>query len=159
MLSFYLPQRLLLGLTAGLAVITAITLIYICRQWYGDFQLAHAPTARLTPSTTNETSALIAQLPDYHLFGKGMAGLPITSLQLLVTGIVKIDDEHGSYSKAYISISGQPSKIYQVGDELPGGVRVYNISNDTVILENDGELEKLPLPRQPLQFKPRATEE
>lgn len=159
MLHFYLPQRLALGLTIGLSAVLSITLIYVCWQWYDDFQLAHTHQTSITLPTTTEAATLITNLPNTHLFGKGMAGLPITSLHLLVTGIVKVGDEPNASSKAYISISGQPSKIYHVGDELPGGVHVYSISNDTIILENDGELEKLPLPRQPLQFKPRSTEE
>ena len=102
---------------------------------------------------------MIASIPDEHLFGKAFSksgDVPITNLQLRVTGIVKVqDEENGSYSKAYISISGQPSKIYQVGDSLPYGVKVYAISHDTVILENGGRLEKLPLPREKLVFKPQ----
>ncbi|MFZ2315214.1 MAG: type II secretion system protein N [Gammaproteobacteria bacterium] len=159
MLNFYLPQRVLLSILLGLSLLVAITFIYVCWQWYDDVKLASTSSTQVALPTSDTTAALIASVPESHLFGKGVSGLPITSLQLLVTGIVKIDDEHGSHSKAYISISGQPSKIYQTGDELPGGVRLYDISNDTVILENDGELEKLPLPRQPLQFKAREPEE
>lgn len=159
MLNFYLPQRVLLGILLGLSLLVAMTFIYVSWQWYDDIKLANSSSAKITLPASDTTNTLIASVPESHLFGKGVSGLPITSLQMLVTGIVKIDDEHGSHSKAYISISGQPSKIYQTGDELPGGVRLYDISNDTVILENDGELEKLPLPRQPLQFKARETEE
>jgi len=82
--------------------------------------------------------------------------VPISDLELRVTGIVKVENETvGSASKAYISISGQPSKIFQVGDSLPYGVKVHDISFDAVILENGGHLEKLPLPRETLEFKPR----
>jgi hypothetical protein len=56
-------------------------------------------------------------------------------------------------------MSGQPSKIYQVGDSLPYGVKVHEITHDAVILENGGHLEKLPMTREKLKFKPRDTEE
>jgi hypothetical protein len=73
---------------------------------------------------------------------------------------VKVEHElNGSISKAYISISGQPGKIYQIGDNLPYGVKVYDITPDTVILENDGHLEKLPLPREKLLFKRKNIQE
>ena len=64
----------------------------------------------------------------------------------------------GPVSKAYISIDGQPSKIYQVGESLPSGVKVYDITPNEVVLENDGNLEKLPLPREQLKFKPKLEE-
>jgi hypothetical protein len=106
---------------------------------------------------------MINSLPEKHLFGQAFSrtdGMPISNLQLRVTGIVKVNTETGKeVSKAYISISNQPAKIFEVGDTLPYGVKVYSITPDAVVLENDGHLEKLPLPREKLQFKPLSTEE
>jgi type II secretory pathway component PulC len=162
--NLYTEQRALLGACLLSAGLVAFTGIYTLTQWVGDWTLAHPqPANKPAIAATNESAALIAAIPDAHLFGKSFSdtgNVPITSLQLRVTGIVDIDDgEGGSASKAYISIAGAPSKIYQVGDSLPYGVKLYSISADTVMLENDGKLEKLPLPREPLAFKPRDTEE
>lgn len=159
-----LNQRNVLGICAGLATIVAITFLYSAWQWHADWVLAHqAIAASPTVATADETADMIAAIPDEHLFGKSFAkggAMPITNLQLRVTGIVKVEDEgSGSVSKAYISISGQSSKIYQIGDSLPYGVKVYDITPNEVILENDGHLEKLPLPREKLQFKPKYTKE
>jgi hypothetical protein len=80
--------------------------------------------------------------------------VPITSLQLRVTGIIKLDNEAtDATSKTLVSIAGAPSKIYKVGDHLPLGVKIYAITPTAVILENSGQLEKLLLPRASLHFR------
>lgn len=162
MINIQLTQRVVLGLCAALAVLVCFTFIYSAWQWRADWVLAHQAAAAPTVATVDETANMIAAIPDEHLFGQSFSksGMPTSNLQLRVTGIVKVDNEQGgTVSKAYISISGQPSKIYQTGDSLPYGVKVYDIAPDAVILENDGHLEKLPLPREQLQFKPRNKQE
>ena len=155
-------QAALLSIMAS-AILLGITLIYSIWQWHSDWRLAHQEiksTAALLPD--DETLSMINALPKAHLFGENISSgnMPITSLQLRVTGIVKsLDENSHEVSKAYISMSGQAAKIYQTGDSLPYGVKVYEINNDAVILENDGHLEKLPLPRERLEFKARDTEE
>lgn len=161
--TFTLQQRYVVGLCAGLSVLLFASLIYACWQWQKDWALAHATITETASIKTDETETLIAALPNEHLFGKAFStegNVPITSLQLRVAGIVKINSpDSAATSKAYISIAGQPSKIYQTGDNLPYGVKVHDIQPDAVILENDGHLEKLPLPREKLEFKPRNKEE
>lgn len=164
MININLPQRVVLGIGTGLAVLVFITLVYSVSQWHADWVLAHQETATApTITATDETASMIAAIPSEHLFGKNFSkagDVPITSLQLRVTGIVKVENEAGNnVSKAYISIAGAPSKIYQIGDSLPYGVKVYDITPNIVILENDGHLEKLPLPREELHFKPRDQQE
>lgn len=148
-----LSQRTTLGILAGLALLVLATFCLTIWQWRSDWALSHQNMpAVLAPS--NGMGNVITTLPKNHLFGQSLAGeMPISSLQLRVTGIAKVENEHGSSSKAYISIADQPSKIYQVGDDLPYGVKIYAITPDTVILTRDGELEKLPLPREKLEFK------
>lgn len=150
-----LPQRSLLILCSLIAALTSIMLLLAIWQWYSDWELANQPVTQ-TPVITksNATAKIIAAIPDKHLFGKSLNGnVPITNLQFRVTGIVKLNESNAANSKAYISVSGQPSKIYQTGDSLPYGVKIYAIAADNVILENDGHLEKLPLPRAKLHFK------
>jgi type II secretory pathway component PulC len=161
MFPLQLNQRYLLASIAALGLFVAATFIYVISAWYLDWQLAHQ---KITPDLklNNDSGArLIATIPSQHLFGLSTTGdMPITNLQLRVTGIARETDAHNeNISKAYISISGGPSKIFQVGDNLPDGVKIYEITPDTVILENAGQLEKLPLPREKLTFKPRDPEE
>lgn len=158
-----LGQRYILALCAALSLLVGVTFTYSAWQWHADWVLAHQEvTAAPTIAASDETADMIAAIPDAHLFGKSFSQghVPITNLQMRVSGIVKVENpENGGLSKAYISMSGQPSKIYQIGDSLPYGVKVYDITANEVILENDGHLEKLPLPREQLQFKARAIKE
>ncbi len=155
-----LNQRYLLGGTAFLGLLVACTFTYVVTAWYQDWQLAHKSFTSSVKIDSNANAKLIAAIPDQHLFGLAATGdMPITNLELRVTGIVRqANAQNENISKAYISIAGGPSKIYQVGESLPDGVKIYDITADTVILENSGQLEKLPLPREKLQFKPRASE-
>lgn len=150
-------QRGVIAICASFAALICLTLVYAFWQWHSDWVLVHQTTTIPSVTRSDEAADMIASIPSEHIFGKAFSKggeVPITNLQLRVTGIVKVDAEDGiEFSKAYISISGQPSKIYQIGDSLPYGVKVYSISADAVILENDGHLEKLPLPREKLQFK------
>lgn len=158
----HLKQHLGLVFCIGLGAALLFTLLHAFWQWHNDWLLAHQAVPHQTTAiiNTDDSAAMIAAIPNDHLFGQSFTNnnLPITNLQLRVTGIVKVDAEQGA-SKAYISIAGQPSKIYQIGDKLPYGVNIYAISTDTVILENDGHLEKLTLSREKLQFKPRNIKE
>lgn len=149
--------RILLATCTLLTALTGMTAIYTGWQWYQDWKIAHQliiekPSLKMT----DESATIINALPKAHLFGQAFSKgqVPTSNLQLRVTGIVKANQEGaGIFSKAYISIAGQPSKIYQIGDDLPYGVKVYDITSNMVILQNDGRLEKLPLPREPLEFK------
>ena len=141
----------------------SLTFFYSLWQWHDDWKLAKTklnPKSSLTK--TEDSAELIAKIPAEHLFGVSLVNtqnMPITNLQLRVTGIVKVDSpQGGNISKAYISVSQQPSKIFYVNDVLSDGVKIFEIGKDTVILEINGHFEKLPLPRTPLQFKSRSEE-
>lgn len=159
-LNFQFSHRMLMGICITLAALICITFTYSAWQWRNDWILSHHyHTAAPQVPKINDNNDIIASIAGDHIFGKSTSELgqmPITNLQMTVTGIVKVSEQSGLISKAYISISGQASKIYQVGDKLPYGVKVYDITSDEVILENDGHFEKLPLPREKLKFKPSA---
>ena len=150
-------QKTISAIVAAVITTVGIALCYVIWQWHSDWQIAHQPLAVQEDQSDREAEILVASLPDTHLFGKSLTAgnVPISNLQFRVTGIAKVDHPTGkNVSKVYISVAGQPSKIYEIGDTLPYGVKVYDITDDTVILENDGHLEKLPLPRSSLEFKP-----
>jgi len=134
-----------------LAAVLSISVVYTLWQWFLDVKLTKQKVVATELPTNDKTANLITSIPDEHLFGRSLTKMPISSLGLRLTGIIKLDDP--ASSKALISMSGQPSKIYQVGDTLPLGVKIYAITQDTVVLENDDHLEQLPLPREPLQFR------
>src|SRR3990167_37886 len=149
----------LLSLCIALIMLISVTMIYSLLQWQRDWALTHINTSPSTKVSYHHTTIdIVNSLPKQHLFGQTLASgiVPITNLQLRVTGIAAIENnqDHAA-SKAYISIAEQPSKIYHIGDTLGNGVKVYDIISNAVMLENDGHIEKLPLPREKLKFKMR----
>lgn len=164
-----LQAKLTGSLPLVLCLMFALTFFYTIWQWNNDYKLAYKSGPVQTPMmNTDTTRDLIRTIPDAHLFGEAaeinkLGKIPITSLKLRVTGIVLSEEQkepnHTTSSKAMISMAGHPSKIYKTGDMLPLGVKVYAITASSVILENDGRLEKLPLPRQTLQFKHQKLKE
>ena len=147
---------------AGLSVfvlmvfLTFITLIHLIFTWHRDFKLAHTVSLRYSNASSSQLAQLISQIPEWHLFGKYGAAesviLPVTSLQIHLVGVIKATPE--KFSRALISESNQPAKVYQVGDTLPAsGVKIYAITAAGVVLNNSGRLEKLPLQRTPLLFQ------
>lgn len=158
MINIPLTQKSLMGICIALCALIAITLLFSIWEWRHDWVLAHLEPPTPTPRP-DESANLIAALPGQHLFGQALTTeMPLSSLQLRVTGISKVEDgENAQLSRAYISFSGQPSKIYKIGDNITDGVKVYAITNDAVIVEHQGRLEKIPLPREKLEFKPKPS--
>ncbi len=142
-----------LGVMLVMAVLVCVALIKMPMTWWSDIKLSRAPLASHDNhvQAANTTAKLIATIPSWHLFGKREDHLPITSLQLHLVGVSQ--SPIAKFSSVIISEGGQPGKVYQVGDTLLDGVKIYAITKDGVILDNGGRLETLPLQRQPLQFQ------
>lgn len=154
----HVKPSVLIGLNAGIAFFVLVTLIFNAQQWRADWQLTHAIVTPLSLPTLNQSAALIESIPSLHVFGKSLAtvsDVPISSLELRVTGIAKSTSSGTTASKAYISISNQPSKIFHVGDSISSSVKLYDVVDDAIVLENKGQFEKIPLVRNKLEFKPR----
>jgi type II secretory pathway component PulC len=125
-------------------------------NWHADYVLDSMPVATVSAeSAASAEATLIAALPSQHIFGwqsnEDTDFLPITNLQLHLTGVLK--DANDNSSQVIISEAGQPGKIYGVGDVLTDGIKIYGISDDGIVLEHGGRLEKLPLDRPRLQFQ------
>lgn len=150
------------SLAIALSLVLFCTMAWGITTWTADWQLIHesAPAIDIKPNhpMAAETSAV-----NSHLFGQALTadgGAPITNLALRVVGISKVFNESGNdVSRATISIAGDAGKSYQVGDALPDGVKIIGIERHFIMLENNDHLEKLPLPREQLIFKPRASPE
>lgn len=71
---------------------------------------------------------------------------PQTSLPLVLTGIMAGDDP--KYGLAILGQSAQSTKVFAVGDNLPGGAKLQAVYSDYVMIDRGGRLEKLVLPRQ-----------
>ncbi|MES2218075.1 MAG: type II secretion system protein N [Pseudomonadota bacterium] len=145
---------------AGIITFVAVVLLVayavvstLC-SWYGDFKAPQALPKDTHIASVNTEAQLITELPKQHLLGLAEgddAFLPITSLQLRLTGILK--DAGDKHSKVIIAEGEQPGKVYTVGDTLLSGIVINAINEDGIVLEHSGRLEKLPLMREALAFQ------
>lgn len=70
---------------------------------------------------------------------------PQTQMNLRLAGTIAADDPGKGY--AIIGEAGGAAKFYSTGDALPGGARLHSVYSDRVILDRNGQLEALTLPR------------
>lgn len=154
-----LNKRLSFGFFLASLLTFVLLAAFVFSSWREDWRLSHKlPQPILAKKVeNNEMAQLIEGIPHSHLFGqpiKSVGNVPLTNLQFRLTGIVHSDNT----SKAYIAIGGQPSKIYRTGDIVPNSeAKIFAITDDTVIIQNEGRLEKITLTRQKLQFKNKTT--
>jgi general secretion pathway protein C len=98
------------------------------------------------------------QIVGAHLFGTG-AGHPVTGdasnapdtrLPLALSGIIA--GKNPKDGLAIIGPQGQPTRLYAVGATVAnaGSAHLYRVFADRVVLESDGRLETLRLPRHSL---------
>lgn len=151
-------SRILISCNLVLVCLIMVTLFFCVRQWQLDWQITHRELPIVNINAINQEIGL-NELSNLHVFGESPTeNVPITSLDFRLTGIAK----HSSLtkpSKAYISYSNQPSKIFAVGETISHGIRLYEVLEDSIVVENNSRLEKLPLSRQRLEFKSRSLKE
>jgi general secretion pathway protein C len=94
-----------------------------------------------------------------HLFGApprpSGENAPETRMPLVLTGIMA-----GNHPQAGLAILGpnpQSTKVYAVGDNLPGGARLHLVYADRIVIDRNGELESLTLPRKSANNAPPPT--
>ena len=94
----------------------------------------------------------LAAITNAHLFGAAPtlkqdgANAPQTSMPLVLTGIIAGNDPQNGL--AILGHSAQTTKVYAVGDNVPGGAKLHSVYSDRVVIDRDGRLESLSLPRQ-----------
>ena len=87
-----------------------------------------------------------------HLFGSaevaptGGEDAPRTRVALILAGTLAVSDPKAGL--AIVGETAQGGKLYAVGAVLPGGVKLHEVYTDRVVLNRDGNLETLPMPRQ-----------
>jgi general secretion pathway protein C len=107
----------------------------------------------------------VAAIANNHLFGSAQvqpqpgdaSNAPQTSIPLVLTGIIAADNPENGL--AIIGENAASAKVFAVGDTIPGGVKLHQVLGDRVILDRNGALESLVLPRQsgpPLGMAPSA---
>lgn len=136
--------------------LTTLFALFLLLSIIGTITRFHLPasTQTLTAPTISAPTTRSGDIANFHLFGQYQDNinlLPQTTLQLTLEGIalaVTPDEK----SRAIISSNGS-SKIYTVGQEVPGGATIKAINRTQVILEQNRQLTslKLPIPKLDLQ--------
>lgn len=105
------------------------------------------------PGAFRSHSVNVADIVNAHLFKVAEveqapgANVPTqTSMPLVLTGIIAADDPRNGL--AILGPTAANAKVYAVGDNVPGGAKVHSIMTDRVVLDRNGTLEYLQLPRQ-----------
>jgi len=110
------------------------------------------PTTLLQASNTQSVD--VAAIANAHLFGEqhieaprqDAANAPQSSLPLVLVGIIAADDPQDGL--AILGQNAAAAKVYAVGDNVPGGAKLHQVLADRVIIDRNGQLESLLLPRQ-----------
>lgn len=77
--------------------------------------------------------------------GGGGGPPPPPKVPLVLTGVIAGTDPQSGL--AIIGSSAQATKVYAVGDTIPGGLKLHSVYDDRVIVDDNGELQTLALPR------------
>jgi general secretion pathway protein C len=110
-----------------------------------------APAAVLHPMVPRHNLD-VATITGAHLFGAAPAlkqdgaNAPQTNIPLVLTGTIAGNDPQNGL--AILGQTAQTAKVYAVGDNVPGGAKLHSVYSDRVVIDRDGQLESLALPRQ-----------
>ncbi len=148
-----LPQIVVWVLVAALAAQAAYTVAGLAgaRDVTPQMNLPTPPAPRPPPK------ADVASISQAKLFGTAAAArqsadnAPTTSMALVLTGTVAADTD--GRGVAILGPNATSTRVYRVGDQVPGGAKLHAIYADRVLLDRGGAIEALALPRQ---LKPSA---
>lgn len=115
----------------------------------GASALSDAPARRPTLRVPDIVAA--------HLFGDAAptpadGNAPQTAVQLVLAGVLAVADPKRGL--AIIGPSAAAARLYPVGGAVPGGVKLYSVYPDRVLLDRDGSIESLLLPKKALASAP-----
>lgn len=103
------------------------------------------------PATAERKGIDVQAIATAHLFGAPQADQAApedaqpTQMNLVLTGVFAANDP--TKGLAMIGESAQSSKVYVVGATVRPGTRLHSVYIDRVILDRNGQLETLSLPR------------
>jgi general secretion pathway protein C len=141
-------KRIPLALMGFIGLYLLINMMIACSYF---FQGA-GPDTKLASITTDRS----VNFDQQHLFGFYLSDyddLPETQLQLTLEGTA-IDPSDKSASLAIIGAPSQESKAYHIGQGIPDGATIHAIEKNRVIINDNGELERLSMPIPKLKQVP-----
>jgi general secretion pathway protein C len=136
--------------TWALALALGVQAAFIVTDLAGGDRGPRGATPLPRPQPSRFTD--VAAITNAHLFGtapvaaRSDANAPQTSMPLVLTGIIAGNDPQNGL--AILGQTAQTAKVHAVGDTVPGGARLHSVYVDRVIIDRNGQLESLVLPRQ-----------
>jgi general secretion pathway protein C len=133
-----------------LALALGVQAAFIVTDLAGAGRAAHGAVTPPRPFQQRVTD--VAAITNAHLFGAAPvpkpsdANAPETSMPLVLTGIIAGNDPQNGL--AILGPNAQTAKVHAVGDTVPGGAKLHSVYTDRVIIDRNGQLESLVLPRQ-----------
>jgi general secretion pathway protein C len=154
-----LAQRATQLVVAALLIALAIDSALIVTRSLGHSALPpeSATPVRGSPlqPAANPTVEL-ATVVNAHLFGVAGAqsgeNAPQTTMPLILAGVIA--DKDPAKGQAIIGNTASAAKLIAVGAMIPGGARLKSVYGDRVLIERNGTLETLLLPRTPAKGGP-----
>ena len=144
---------------AALVLIVALALdsaLILSRVLSGPDALppASAPSlSAASPHNATNSHVLLATVINAHLFGTAAGAVggpdaPPTTMPLILAGVIA--DKDPGKGQAIIGENAAAAKLYSVNAMIPGGARLHAVYRDRVVIDRNGTLETLALPRTPL---------
>jgi general secretion pathway protein C len=139
------PQALVL---VGAALLAAQLGLLVWHFVPGAHKKAIVPTSAVPVHARADVNEILAA----HLFGSAEVApvsgedAPRTRVALILAGTLAVSDP--TQGLAIVGETAQSGRLYAVGAMLPGGVKLHEVYTDRVVLDRDGNLETLPMPRQ-----------
>src|SRR5215469_7393645 len=136
--------------TGILAVALCAQAAFIVTDLAGGGRAGGKAAPQLSPARAHTLD--LAGITGAHLFGAAPvapqdgANAPQTSIPLVLTGTIAGNDPQNGL--AILGQTAQSVKVYAVGDNVPGGAKLHSVYSDRVVIERNGQLESLQLPRQ-----------
>lgn len=152
-----LPQWVTLALVIAIAwQLSQVVWMLVPASSAGDPVIAPPMQAGISSQTSNQPN--VRTIADAHLFGRANAEdvapivaqanvetLPDARVAFALKGTVSASDPNNSY--AIIADSNKEEKVYKIGDPLQSGTTVHEIHLELVVLNQNGALSNLKLPK------------
>ena len=140
------PQILTFVLALALAAQLALIVVGITSR---SRQTAPPPVANTPPVPQLDIGGLV----NAHLFGNAVvqntntdgANAPPSSMPLVLAGVLATDNP--KEGMAIIGESAAAAKVVPVGGQVPGGATLHSVYADRAVIDRNGALESVTLPR------------
>ena len=117
-------------LAAGLWLLAGLSASYWGLRAWGDAELVSVP-APAAESATVDPEAVARGLGAVSAAAPQAEGESIEASRHVLLGVVRDDAGRGA---ALIASDGKPAKPYRIGDELPGGLRLRELTPREALL-------------------------